>query len=131
LGQVVSKLFIDPLAVFRQRRGEVAYLVLRHQAKIVNAAKVDDAVRDEFRQHAANLMVAMAQVPCFPLFRLFRIPSRKSVRAAAGELNFLAHSFGDPKVASQNLKALDRLADYLGVSTRYTSPNTFIPPGAD
>ena len=126
IGQFVLKLIVDPIAAFRQRIGSIAYLVLHYQARLVNASNKDDDVRNEFRRHAAELIVARSQVPLYRVAAvIFRLPREDDVAKAARELNGLAFNIGPVQedrrhqAAIENVYALKKLGQLLRIKTNY------------
>ena len=92
IGQYILKMVIEPIQAFRAALARLSNTILRHQAKITNAA-VDDEVSGKISDHSAEIVSAAAMIMFYRTARLFfRLPKKNGVALAARSLNHIAYS---------------------------------------
>jgi hypothetical protein len=86
----------------------------------------DTSIQDEIREMGAALISHMNQIPFYNTLaslRTFGLPSKDSVYEAARELNGIAYETGpvgrSQRSASENVKALEKVARLLRIRTAY------------
>lgn len=89
-GQILLKIFLEPVAELRRSIGFVSSVFLRHQAKITNG-RCNDEIQDDLHQAASQLLVNAQAIPLYPLFRrLFKLPPDDELVRAAQAMNLIA-----------------------------------------
>ena len=99
-GQLITKLFIEPLLKLRGAIGEISFSLIYYANIIGN---IDDDIpldkeriskaKDSFRKLAAELRVAAYELPCYRIFYFLRlVPRRRNVLEAAPNLIGLSNT---------------------------------------
>jgi hypothetical protein len=133
LGQIILKLFIEPIQQFKKTMAEIAHTSVRYSHAIYNADTVPKVLRDEvydkLRYLAGQLYADMELIPLYPypvLMWLFKLPSRDMIYKSAQNLiaagNWMRSSSKEKfdNIVGQMQDACDNLG-------LYTHPNDRIP----
>ena len=126
ISQYFLKLVLDPISRVRRTVADVSSTVLFRQRKISNASH-DPEVAEDLRRVSSQLRGNISEVRCYDLWSrlaLFGIPARSDARNGCRCLNQMAGNANDQNTERQrlvdaNAKALDDLARFLSIETRY------------
>jgi len=122
LGQLVIKLFVDPVHDFRKSVADIALALIEHANVYANpgvaGSEVEKKVSEELRRLSSRLNAQMYLIPCYPITaRVFGLPSRKKVVDAAS--NLIGLSNGVFQSASNlvlvNVEKADKIRKALGI----------------
>ena len=126
IGQCILQFVLEPIKDFNKECGDLSYLLLFYQAQITNAHG-GKKEQDEIKQMGAALISTVMRIPFYSLLmrlKIFGLPSRANVFAAAREINGIAHGMvagnQDATSARRNTDALVRISDLLNIKTTYT-----------
>lgn len=125
IGQTILQFVLEPIKEFNKERGDLQYLLLFYQVQITNARGSEDE-RNEIKQMGAALISTMAMIPYYPLLaqlKVFGLPSRENVFAAAREINGIVYGMmreQDANSSSGNTEALVKIGELLNIKTAYT-----------
>ena len=113
IGQVLMKLFIEPLFAVRSLISDIADNLVFYAHLYANPGTDSPELRQEaknvLRQKASHLRARAHVLPLYTLFALIRlIPPRKSVTQASGDLIGLSNGIfdGNPSVNHERQKAI-------------------------
>jgi hypothetical protein len=123
-GQIVQQFILMPIKEFNKERGDTSYLLLRYQPSITNASGRDTKALDDIHEMGASLISTLDQIPLYDFISsisVFGLPSRNAVDEAAREVNgIVCRTRENSKTgASDNVLALRKIADLLGVRTSF------------
>ncbi|MGF1831589.1 hypothetical protein L4D04_21005 [Photobacterium angustum] len=127
-GQIVLKLFIEPVVTLKAIFGEISGLFLREQPKIIGATAKDETREDMFR-FASLLLAQKSAIPLYWFTRLlFGLPSEKALVSAARSLNRLGAITNEkaPDIAGENkyqsvLESMKNISNKLKIVTDYAT----------
>ncbi|MGB4498435.1 MAG: hypothetical protein WBI40_07030 [Methylococcaceae bacterium] len=92
LGQFTLALVITPMQEFRKTIGEASYILLKYRSKLTNAV-IDVNISDELKSISAKLVSSTNAISLYSLVsKIFRLPSKDDVFAAAQEMNTLYYN---------------------------------------
>ncbi|AWB72133.1 hypothetical protein [Vibrio cholerae] len=128
LGQIILKLFLEPVIALKTLFGEISGFFLKEQPQIIGASASDET-RDKFHRFAALLLAQRNAIPFYFITRLlFGLPSLKSLNSAAMSLNKLgaltqknAPQVGDKSQYKAIQDAMKNIAKNLKIVTDYTA----------
>jgi hypothetical protein len=101
IGQLITRLFIDPLLKLRSIIGDIAFNLIYYANIMGNYDDTDTApekeklkeAKNSFRKLAAEFKVAAYVLPCYRLFYWMRlIPSEKNILEATPNLTGLSNT---------------------------------------
>ena len=123
VGQILLKMFVEPVLETRKTIGQVAYMLCNRGQFIHNPGVLDlertKAVSEEMRALAAALYAQLYAVPAYPLVApVFRLPGTERVVEAATALAGLANSLYDasnPRSHEWNAKRVEAISKKLGL----------------
>ncbi|ULN67039.1 hypothetical protein MID13_18145 [Vibrio gigantis] len=127
-GQILLKLFIEPVVTLKTTFGEISGLFLREQPKIIGAtAKVE--TREDMFRFASLLLAQKSAIPFYCFTRLlFGLPSEKALLSAARSLNRLGSLTNEkaPDITGENkykavLDSMKNISDKLKIITDYAA----------
>ena len=126
ISQYFLRLVLDPITRVRRAVADVSSTVLFRQARISNATH-DNDVAEELRRVSSQLHGSISEVRGYPFWfvlALFGIPSKSDARNGCRCLNLMAGNASSPdkdrhQLVEWNAKALDDLARFLNIETRY------------
>ncbi|ROO70357.1 hypothetical protein EDB69_3142 [Vibrio crassostreae] len=127
-GQIVLKLFIEPVVTLKATFGEISGLFLREQPKIIGAVAKSETREDMFR-FASLLLAQKSAIPLYCFTRLlFGLPSEKALVSAACSLNLLGSITNEKAldIAGKNkykfvLESMKNISNKLKIITDYTT----------
>jgi hypothetical protein len=122
LGQLIIKLFIDPVHDFRRVIADIA-LALIEYANVytspgVAGSEIEKKVSEDLRRLSSRLNAQMYLIPCYPITaKVFGLPSRSKVLDATS--NLIGLSNGVFKSASDlvlvDVEGADKIRNNLGI----------------
>jgi hypothetical protein len=131
-GQIVLKLLIDPIQEFKRVVAEIAHALIEYANVFSNPGilgpEKENKVSEEFRKLSSRLNAQMYLVPAYGVTsRLFCLPSKEKVTAAAGYLIGLSNGFGgnNPDRDMRNMYRAQHIRDSLGI---YVSESERLDP---
>ena len=90
IGQVILKVFIEPLVELRRSIGFVTGVFLRYQAKITNG-RMNDEIQADLKTASSQLLVNSQAIPFYPVWAaVFRLPSKDRLLRAAQGMNLIS-----------------------------------------
>lgn len=122
LGQIALKLLIDPVQEFKRVIAEIAHVLIEHANVFGNPGLLDPekekAVSELLRQLSSRLNAQMYLVPAYEVTsKIFGLPPKDEVVAAAGHLIGLSNGFGgnNPDRDMRNMYRAQHIRDALGI----------------
>lgn len=113
IGQVMMKLFLEPLFAMRSLIGDIADNLVYYAHVYANpgmdSPELRQEAKDTLRQKASLLRARMHSLPLYGLFAFFRlVPSQKNIGVASGELIGLSNGIfdGNPMINYERQKAI-------------------------
>lgn len=133
-GQFILKLVIEPAQELKKSLGSVSYVLLLHQAKLMNAT-FNKEIADEVKSKSAEILSKSSIVIGDGLFlKIFGLPSKSNIRLASKELITIYYGMLEESKAFQessayngkktdfptvNLKAIIEVGKLLQLQTSY------------
>jgi len=98
LGQIILKLFIDPIQEFKRVIAEISHILIERANIYANPGKADidkeQMVSIELRNISSKLNAQMYLVPLYKqIAKIFRLPAQENVMKASSELIGLSNGF--------------------------------------
>lgn len=120
LGQIILRLYIDPLCQFKRVIADIAHALIYHGATLGDAGSGDDereqAVAAEIRRLSSRLSTEMSLVPSYGgMARVFRLPRRRDVEAAANHLIYLSNGLSNAARRDKNVSRIHSVRKALGI----------------
>ncbi|MBC3504351.1 hypothetical protein HU761_23490 [Pseudomonas sp. SWRI59] len=92
ISQAILKLIIEPVQQLKSALGQLSDTLLRHQPRITISTP-NSEIAASLREHAADITAKAAVISQYQrAARLFGLPSREDIAAAASALHRLAHA---------------------------------------
>lgn len=122
LGQLIIKLFVDPVHDFRKTVADIALALIEYANVYANpgvaGSEIEKKVSEELRRLSSRLNTQIYLIPCYSITaKVFRLPSRNKVVDAAS--NLIGLSNGVFKSASDfvlvNMERADKIRNALGI----------------
>ncbi|NGZ19171.1 hypothetical protein G6Z94_17910 [Vibrio aestuarianus] len=128
IGQIVLKLFIEPIISLKSTFGEISGLFLREQPDIIGA-RANEEIREEIFRFSSLLLAKKSAVPFYPVVRFFfGLPSSESLTSAAkslnrvGALTVCTEGDTDRKIKHQQiLESMENISKRLKIVTDYAA----------
>lgn len=134
-GQIVLKLLIDPVQEFKRVIAEISHALIEHANVIGNPGLLgpekEQAASQLLRGLSSRLNAQMYLIPAYGITsKIFCLPSKGKVVAAAGHLIGLSNGFGgkNPNRDMRNMYISQHIRDALGI---YVSPSERLDPGLE
>jgi len=126
ISQYFLNLVLEPISRVLRAKADVASTVLFRQRKISNATHHPETA-EELRRASSQVRASVSEVCCYSFWSrlgLFGIPTRSDARSACRCLNLMAGNADQDckergSLVEMNSKALDELAKFLRIETRY------------
>ena len=122
IGQLIVKLFLDPVQDMRKTIGLVSHTLVERANVIANPGvpekQVTDDTSDELRRLSSQLHAHLYLVPSYnATSRVFSLPSKEKLLAASAALIGLSNSVyrADERVYETNAKRVEQISDSLGI----------------
>ncbi|HHF2906818.1 TPA: hypothetical protein ACVO3F_004637 [Vibrio diabolicus] len=128
IGQIILKMFLEPVVALKTLFGEISGLFLRGQPEIIGATASHET-REALYRFAALLLAQKKAIPFYPVTRFFfGLPSLKSLTSAAMSLNMLdaltqenAPQVGDKNQYKGIKSEMKNLSNKLNIVTDYSA----------
>lgn len=122
IGQVILKVFLEPVFELRRSIGFVSSIFLRHQAKITNG-RINDEIQVDLKNASSQLLVNSQAIPLYPLCAtIFRLPSKGRLLRAAQGMNLISsRPAGDESQGSVSgaYEGMKEIKEALGIRIDY------------